>query len=118
MPDFTSIEKELYVIIGRLRHRITIQEPVEGDKDSQGKPVITWTEVKEVWASIEPMRGKELYEVKQINTTTTHKVIIRYYSGLLTKYRILFGERIFGIDNIINISERNILMELLCEEKI
>lgn len=103
--------------IGKLRHRIIIQYIDEAKTDSQGNPLENWNVLKEVWASIEPVRGREVYDIKMVQLEVTHRIIIRYISGLSTKYRILFGDRIFNIDSIINVNERNIYLELMCIER-
>ena len=103
--------------IGRLRHRVAIQaqaEPAAIDAAGETRP--SWSTVTTVWASIDPAGGKELYAGQQVNAEVSHKVTIRYYSALTTAHRLLFGDRIFDINFIRNVEERNIYQELLCKE--
>ena len=74
---------------GKLRHRVAIQEPVE-NKDVHGGITRTWRTVDTVWASVEPLSGRELFEAQQINKRVTVRVGMRPYSGLTTKQRLLW----------------------------
>jgi len=44
--------------IGKLRHRITIQEKVTVP-DGYGGVTSTWKDVATVWSSVEPLKGRE-----------------------------------------------------------
>jgi SPP1 family predicted phage head-tail adaptor len=94
---------------GELRHIIEIQA-IGTTRGAAGEVVDTWTTETNgtVWASIEPMSGRELYNAKQINAEITHKVKLWYYQGLTPAKRILFGTRVFNILEVMNVEERNI----------
>jgi len=100
---------------GDLRHRITIQTPSE-TSDGIGGMTTTWSTFKKIWAAIWPLRGAEYLAAMQITSEITHKIRIRYLSGVTPKMRILFGTRYFDIQSIINPDERNIYLELMCRE--
>lgn len=67
-------------------------------------------------ASIYPVRGQEAVENAKLQLGVTHKIKIRYMSGILSNMRILFGTRPFNIISKINPEERGIFLELLAEE--
>ena len=102
---------------GALRHKIVIQEPTE-TQDSVGGPDATWSTFATVWASIEPLNGRELFAAQQINAEITARIRIRYLSGVIPKMRVSFGERIFEILSVINLEERNREMELMVKEDV
>lgn len=102
---------------GKLRHRLKLQSKTV-TRDSYGAETIVWTEEAIVWGSVEPISGREYFLAKQVQAETTHKIRIRYYSGLRADWRILFGARIFEIDSIINFEERNKEMVLMCHEMV
>lgn len=104
-------------MIGNLRHRITLQKPVI-IKDSIGQEVEEWQEVATVWASVEPLSGKEYFNAQQVNSEISTKVIIRYIESLSSQWVVQFGHRIFNILSVINFEERNIYLQLLCSEKV
>ena len=88
----------------RLRHRVTLQEAASA-ADQYGQPVETWAAVATLWASVEPLRGREFYQAQQVN-------------GVSEKQRILYGSRILEIASPpIDREERHIDLELLCVEK-
>ncbi len=102
---------------GELRHRIEIQSATVS-QDSVGQPTYTWATVGTVWGAIRPMSGNELVNAQAIHASVSHRVIIRYYSGLTPSYRFKFGARVFGIANILNIIEKNKLMVCACIEAV
>lgn len=102
-------------MIGKLRHRITLQELVKTD-DGYGGIVETWQDVATVWAAIEPLKGTERYQAQQVQSELTHKVTIRYRAGIKPQMRILYGNRVFDIEAVIDVDERHRWLELLCSE--
>ena len=101
--------------IGKLRHYVQIQSSANAQDDC-GQQSKVWTTEESIFASIQPLRGQELLEFQQINAELTHRIIIRYTSNATPAKRIKFGTRIFDINVVRNINERNIMQELLCKE--
>jgi len=104
-----------FPLIGELRHRITFQIPVVQD-DGYGGVERTWQDVCSTWASIQPVSGREYYDAMSIQSSITHRVIIRYRSDITPEMRIVYGERIFEIEAVIDIGARKKYLELLCRE--
>lgn len=103
---------------GKLRHNIDIQQQVIG-QDSYGEAINTWTNVySSVYASVDPIRGREFFSGEKFNSEITHRIRMRYKTGILPKMRIKFGNRYFDIENIINSEERNIMLEIMAKEVI
>lgn len=102
---------------GELRHKITIQlnQPI---RNSYGELEDNWINVTTVWASIEVLRGREYFAAQQINEQITAKITIRYITGITTKMRVLFKDRIFDILAVLNHDERNIELNLMCKESV
>jgi len=103
------------VNIGKLRHRVTIQNKVTL-LDGYGGVTSTWQDVATVWASVEPLNGRELYAAQQVKAELTHRIRIRYMSGIKPEMRIAFDNRTFEIEAIIDPEERHESLELLCSE--
>jgi SPP1 family predicted phage head-tail adaptor len=102
---------------GKLKHPIIIQEVTETQSET-GAPAETWSTFAEVWAAIEPLRGREFFASKQIQAEVTTRIRIRYLEGITPKMRVLWGERIYLIDAIIDLEERHREMQLMCREVI
>lgn len=101
--------------IGDLCHRISLQT-ASRTSDGGGGSTVSWTTSVTVWASIEPANGREPYIANQLNGQVSHKITIRYRSGVTTGYRVLFGTRTFDVQAVLNKDERNELMTLYCLE--
>jgi len=100
---------------GELRHQIEIQRYTETTNDF-GETLKQWTTIYTVKASVSPISAREFFASEKVNTEVTHKVFMRYVSGLTPADRILFNDRIFNIKSIINYKEKNISLQLLCTE--
>jgi len=101
--------------IGRLRHRVIIQQVAES-QDSTGAPLETWGTFAEVWAGVEPLRGREFFASKQIQADVTTRIRIRYLAGVTPKMRVLWGSRVYLIDSVIDPEERHVEMQLMARE--
>lgn len=103
---------------GRLRHKVDIQQPVE-TQNSYGEPEVAWANVVEdVWASIEPFRGREYFAAKQFNAEIEARVVMRYRSDVTAKMRVVHGSNEYYIDSVINVDERNRELQLMCTRSI
>ena len=62
--------------------------------------------------------GREYLIAQQINANLSHKITVRFVDGLNVKHRILFGTRVFSINSIANIEERDAVQVLMCTEAV
>jgi SPP1 family predicted phage head-tail adaptor len=106
------------MIIGKLRHKVKLQSSQDTQNEFGEETNKNWATDEQIFASIEPLRGRELLEFNQMNAEVTHRIIIRETSNATASKRILWGTRIFDINVVRKIEERNIMMELLCKEMI
>lgn len=102
---------------GQLRHRVEFQERGE-TRGTQGSIAESWTTLAFRYAKIVPLAGSELINAQQIVNTVTHRVELRYWVDLTAKLRIVFKGRVFGIENVINLDERNIEQHCFCTEEV
>lgn len=102
---------------GQLRHMITIQEQTDVS-DGMGGFSTTWSDEFSMSAAIWPLSSKESLDAMKLELVVTHKIRIRYRSGITSKNRIKFGTRIFNIVSLINPDERNIMIDMLASEDI
>jgi len=100
---------------GELRHRITIQQ-LSSSQDTYGENVDTWVDVATVYAAVNPISGRELFAAEKENSEITHRVKIRYRSGITPDMRVLFEGREFSIMYVIDYKERHIELQLMCKE--
>lgn len=102
---------------GKLRHRITFLRPEEIENEI-GETVIDMKPFKTVWGSIEPIKGREYLEARKIQPEVTYRIIVRYIEDITPDMMIEFKGRIFNIQSILNIGERNQYMEIYAVEKV
>lgn len=86
----------LNIKVGDLRNRIIIQQFVKGT-DADGYKVENWQDVKNPWAKIENLYGKEYYAAAAVQAEKTVKFTIRYTNGIDETMRIKFGKKIVYI---------------------
>ncbi len=106
---------------GQLRHTIAIQEATETD-DGMGGALITWADVSgmgSVPAAVWPLKATERLDAMKLEHQVTHKVRIRFRSGITAKMRVNWSDKskTFNIIGFINPDERNIMLEMLCLEE-
>ena len=104
---------------GELRHKVDILTPPEdsndyGEIDETGE----WTVFKEgQWASVEPLKGRELFTAQQINSEITLKVKMWYVPGVKAKMRIRSrGQTFEVVGPPIDLQQMHRELELLCKE--
>lgn len=97
---------------GALRHRVTILKPVIGT--GYGSK-ITYESYKNVWASIEMLRGLERYNAVINVPKTTYTITMRYINGINQSFRIRYNNKHYRIVTINNVGEKNRELILTCE---
>ena len=90
---------------GNLRHKIVIQEPTE--TNTGGDVITTWATYATVHAEVMPDRGGEYWAAKQVQEKEPIIFIIRYCSGITRKMRVLYNDKYYDIQDIMNIGRRN-----------
>jgi SPP1 family predicted phage head-tail adaptor len=124
--------------IGDLRNRVTIQR-YDTTRDEAGQEIPDWKDLATVWASVQPLQGRERFIAQQVQASLSHKVTIRYNRGWYTewsfvtqnqiapigdqvkvspKLRLVFDGRVLEINAVIDIEERHRFLELHCSEVI
>lgn len=103
---------------GELRNKITIKGPGTRVDDGKGGGSINDSVLAaDVWAKIETLSGRELFEERQFNPRVTHRFTFRYIAGVKPSMEIEFDSRVFNIQEPINdIEERHKEIRLIAEE--
>jgi SPP1 family predicted phage head-tail adaptor len=70
-----------------------------------------------VWAYIEPLTGRQYFSAETVNSEVTHKIKLRYRTGIISDMQVKFGTRTFKIISPpMNLNEGNVEMHLMCKE--
>lgn len=100
---------------GALARQIRIEAPVE-TPDGAGGSLTVWSLVAETSAAVSPLSGRELLEAGALSSDVTHRVLIRYRSGITPKCRVRLGDRVLRVNVVRDIEERHRELELSCTE--
>lgn len=104
---------------GKLRHLVTILQTIEGANNGYDSSSAE-SDWKRVPCSIEPLKGRELFNARQVQPDVTHKVGMRFLAGLTPKHRIKYERggvtRFFDILAVMNVDERFREHQLMCKE--
>lgn len=101
---------------GRLRKRIDIEQQAL-TSDGAGGDTESWSAfVAGIYADVEPLTGRELFQAQQVNDELSHRVTVRYYPGVTSKMRVKYGTRVFLIESIIDPEERHRELQLMTRE--
>lgn len=100
---------------GRLNRRVSIYRytTIETELGSS-KKVLVYD--RTVWAELRPTRGTEFLEYYKEANALQFKVTMRYRPDLTEKDVLVYKDRQFEINSIINIMEANIYLEVYCTE--
>ena len=104
---------------GRLRHKAEIQQLGRVQDEFGAVNETEYSKIKDIWCSIDPIRGKESFLSNADFAKTTHKIRFRYTDGINASMRLVWKNRIFNfINGGRNFMELNKELEILAEEQI
>lgn len=103
--------------IGPLRHRVEVQEATE-TRNSHGGVVRGWATIADgkLWASVDPLTGREFFEAQRVDSDVSLKVRMRYDDRVTTSHKIRHDGRDLQIVSVLNQRDINKSMLLMCKE--
>lgn len=101
--------------IGKLRHRIIIQEPVE-TKGTMAGTSKEWNDFHICWADVRELSGRELLRDDQVVSGVVARCFIRYKANIDASMRVVHGDKVYQIESVINKDGKNAMLELLLYE--
>lgn len=101
---------------GHLRHRITIQSETLSSDGRGGYTGVQGTSFT-AWARVSPVSAREAFAHGMVQGSITHRVTLRYQSGIRPKMRVLWGTRVLLIQGVRTIDEERRVVELDCVEE-
>lgn len=102
--------------IRRYAHEITVQQPVEVKDGNNTVVGIEWQNFITIPASVEPISGREFILLQNTNSELKVRIKTWYYPGVTNAMRVVYGNRIFNIQSIIDYKELHREMHLMCTE--
>lgn len=70
--------------------------------DTYGGPVEEWDDIATVWASVEPLSGRELANAQTVNAEVTTRINMHYRAGIIAADRVIFEGRFYNLQGIID----------------
>lgn len=99
-----------------LQHYVELWEDRGHVRGQHSQPEPRWVRVAYLWASIEPISGREFFQAQQIVASVTHRIRCRYRPGVRTTQQIRWQGRVYQIGAVLNILERNEWLEIMATE--
>ncbi len=100
---------------GTLRERVDVQRPTE-TRNALGEVNQDWQTVATRFASVQSMSIREAMNAQQTGLSVTHKVRMRYLSGLSSRDRLQWRGRTLQIVSVLEWDNLSV-HELICEEQ-
>lgn len=100
-----------------LTQRVSLQRNAGTAVDAYGQPSNTWGTYATVWASVRPLSGREQEIGAARGALISHRVRLRYRSGVEHGDRIYLGGRILEIISVRNIDEAKVELEIDAVER-
>lgn len=88
---------------GRLRHRVTIEEPIT-ELDSDGAQVDAWVpfgDGRALPAEISPLSARELIAAQAVHSKATTRIRLRYRPGITASMRVRHRDMVYEIEGVI-----------------
>ena len=101
---------------GSLRERVTVQQASES-RNALGETVLSWSTFATRSASVEGVSARESLAFGQQQIDVTHRVRMRYLTGLTQSMRIHWRGRTLEIVSLLEHNNRS-EHELLCQEAV
>lgn len=109
---------------GRLRSKVTLQERIQ-QQNEVGEELITYADLMTLYASIEPISGREFFAAEQILADITTRIRCRYIPMAEPTMRIRFIEinespqliAIFDIEAVLHTNQRRRETILMCRKR-
>ena len=100
---------------GALDQRVIIQRRTTGE-DALGQRVESWSDVCTVWASAQPLRGRELIAADAVQSKVSVRFRIRHRSGVTGTLRVQWrGVNHAIVGEPIDVDGGRHTLELMCE---
>ena len=102
---------------GDLNRFVTIQSPATGSGPGGGPATGGATLVRKGFAKLSTRNSQEFYQTSQYTAEVTHIVSMRWTPVAISEgMQVLYGSRVFNVQTVENVMERNVRLNLICVE--
>lgn len=104
---------------GKLRHRVSLQEFTTTVDEETGNRERTWTEVRKLWAAVEPLSGREFVSAAASQSKVTTRITILYRSGITHEMRVVYRGKIYNIEAVLSDQDSGVqYLTLPCSQEV
>ena len=98
-----------------LNKRITLQYPTKVP-DGMGGFTTSWVDAATLWAAIWPVSAGEQIQAQAPTMTITHRIRIRFRTGIRAAWRIKFADRYFNIVSVVDQNMSHRWLDIMAKE--
>jgi SPP1 family predicted phage head-tail adaptor len=69
-----------------------------------------------LWASVQPLKGRELIAAQATHSEVTTSFYTRYVAGIVPSMRIVYGGNVFDIFSVIDINEAHRELQIMAKQ--
>jgi len=109
---------DLRVMCGKMRHSLNVKTVSSTQETTLGSWNQSTLAATTRWCSVEPIGGRERLRAGQLVPEATHIIRTRYNTEIVPSCIMVWGSRTFEILSVVNVEERNMVLEMLCKELI
>ena len=84
----------------------TVQTPTES-ANGIGEPILTWSDFATRWIAIVPLTGNEQMTAMAQEGSVTHRIRMRYTTGMKPKMRLISEGRTFEVMSVVERGRRD-----------
>ena len=95
--------------------KITIIQPVTSTQDEYGEPLGEYITIYTLWASYEPLIGKEYFLAEQTQSEVVGKFRTQYVEGITTDMQIVFEGTTYDIQSVIDFKSQHRELIIMCK---
>ena len=99
---------------GKLRHRVVILEK-QTSVDPDGYPTENWVNVATVWASVEPIAGREYFRAAAVQAQHQVRFTMRYRKDITPDMRLVYDGQEYEIKAILDLGGRRSWLQVMGE---
>lgn len=90
---------------GLMDRLATVQTPTES-ANGIGEPILTWSDFATRWIAIVPLTGNEQMTAMAQEGSVTHRIRMRYTTGMKPKMRLISEGRTFEVMSVVERGRR------------
>lgn len=104
-------------MIGKMKHRLTLQEPIR-TPDGAGGFTVVWRDIAEhpgLYARIQALSGRETLKFGQLETKVTHRIAFRHRKDVRPGMRFIGAAEAYSIVSVADPDGTGVYAEALAE---